>query len=64
MKLLNVIGGVLFIGGLFVVMGGVGTLEIDNSIVGIYMIPYILLCIIGLISMGAGVAILNHTHQD
>lgn len=64
MKVLNVIGGVLFIGGLFVTMGSVGTLEIDNSIVGIYMIPYILMCIIGLISMASGVAILNHTHQD
>ena len=64
MKLLNVIGGVLFIGGLFVTMGSVGTLEIDNSIVGMYMIPYILMSIIGLISMASGVAILNHTHQD
>jgi len=64
MKLLNIIGGVLTLGGFFLMMGSVGTLEVDNSIVGWMMLPYILMSIIGVISMASGVAILNHTHQE
>lgn len=64
MKLLNIIGGVLTIGGFFLMLGSAGTLEIDDGLTGWLMVPYILMAIMGAIGMVAGVLILEQTHRN
>ena len=53
------VGGMICFAGFFLMMAGVGTIEADNSIVGIELIIWSLISLIGVLSFGMGALILN-----
>jgi len=60
MNVLRILGGTAALGGFILMLGGVGTLEMDETLQGWAMLPPILISIMGIVSCAAGLLLLNH----